>query len=128
MSTPSRRSAISAALAGRGLMARMLAGMLLVLQVFVVGAVPVLDAGTDHTEQVVIHIEDAQNSDCPASHDAEDCQLCQALSSLRAIPGSAGALPQPTGPRAVSLPMDVLVGAPALVFLSGNSSRAPPRA
>jgi len=128
MSTTARRSAISAALAGRGLMARMLVGMLLVLQVFVVGAVPVLDAGTDHAERVVVHIEDAQHNDCPASHDAEDCQLCQALSSLRGIPGAAGALPQPTGPRTVSLPMDVLEGAPALVFLSGNSSRAPPRA
>jgi hypothetical protein len=109
-------------------MARVLAGMLLVLQVFVVGAIPVLDAGTDHTEQVVVHIEDAQHSDCPASHDAESCQLCQAISSLRGVPSSAGAMPQPTGPRAVALPLDVVEGAPALGFLSGNSSRAPPRA
>ena len=102
--------------------------MLLVLQVFVVGAVPVLDAAADHSEKVVLHIEDAQHNDCPTSHDADDCQLCQVLSSLRGLPGAAGALPQPTGPRAVALPLDVVDGAPTLGFLSGNSSRAPPRA
>jgi hypothetical protein len=110
------------------MLARVVAGLLLVLQVFVVGAVPVLDAAEDHSERVVVHIEDAQHNDCPASHDADDCQLCQVLSSLRGLPGEAGALPQPTGPRAVALPLDVVDGAPTLGFLSGNSSRAPPRA
>jgi hypothetical protein len=127
--TPSPRPAtLAAALVGRGLLARVMAGVLLVLQVFVVGAVPVLDAATDHADKVVVHIEDAQQSDCPASHDAEDCQLCQAHTQLRGLPVAAGSLPQPTGPRAVALPMDVLEGAPALVFLAGNTSRAPPRA
>jgi len=128
MSTTSRHSALAAALLGRGLMARVMAGMLLVLQAFVVGAVPVLDAGADHSEQVVVHIEDSQNNDCPVSHDAEDCQLCQVLSAIRGLPGGSGAMPQPTGPRAAAPPMDVWEGAPALVFLSGNTSRAPPRA
>lgn len=128
MSTASRRSSLAAALLGRGTVARVMAGLLLVLQVFAVGAVPVLDAASDHSDRVVVHIEDAQQSDCPASHDADDCQLCQVLSSLRGLPGAAGALPQPTGPRAVALPLDVVEGAPTLGFLAGNSSRAPPRA
>jgi hypothetical protein len=109
-------------------MARVMAGVLLVLQVFVVGAIPVLDAGADHSEKVVLHIEDSQQSDCPASHDAEDCQLCQVLSAMRGLPVASGALPQPTGPRVLPIPTDDWDGAPALVFLTGNTSRAPPRA
>lgn len=128
MAPSSRHSVLAAALLGRGVVARALAGMLLVLQVFVVGAVPVLDAGADHADRVVVHIEDAQERDCPASHDADDCQLCQALSLLRGLPVATGSMPQPTGPRAFAPPMDVLEGAPALVFLAGNTSRAPPRA
>lgn len=110
------------------MLARVMAGMLLVLQGFVVGVVPVLDTAADHSDEVVVHIEDAQHNDCPSSHGADDCQLCQVLSSLRGLPGVVGALPQPTGPRAVAVPLDVVDGAPALGFLAGNSSRAPPRA
>lgn len=128
MASSSRRTAFNAALLGRGFVARVLAGMLLVLQVFVVGAVPVLDAGEDHSGKIVLHVEDAQQNDCPASHDAGDCQFCQAISLLRGLPVGGDATPQPTGLRALALPMDVREGAPALVFLSGNTSRAPPRA
>lgn len=128
MTAPSRRFSLAAALLGRGRVARAVAALLLVLQGFVVGAVPVLDAETDHSGKVVVHIEDAQQSDCPATHDAEDCQLCQVLSAQRGLPAAAGALPQPTGPRIAALPMDVRDGAPSLVFLAGNTSRAPPAA
>ncbi len=128
MHSSTRRTAFNTALRGRGLLARVLAGILLVLQVFVVGAVPVLDAGEDHSGTVILHVEDAQQSDCPVSHGAGDCQFCQAISLLRALPMGAVATSQPTGLRAEALPMSVLEGAPALVFLSGNTSRAPPRA
>lgn len=128
MPTLVRHAVPAAAQSGRGRLGRLLAAMLLALQVFVVGAVPVLDAATDHADRVVLHIEDAQQGDCPASHDAEDCQLCQALSAMRGIPAERGAPILPIVALALPQPVDAEDRVPALVFLSGNSSRAPPRA
>lgn len=128
MPTSARPANSAAARLGRGAIGRLLAAVLLVLQVFVVGAVPVLDAATEHTERVVLHVEDAQQGDCPASHDAEDCQLCQVLSAVRGIPAEGQAVPLPAVARATMQPVAAQGRAPAHVFLSGNSSRAPPRA
>jgi len=128
MTETPRRFVLAAALFGRGFVARVVAGTLLVLQVFAVGAVPVLDALSDHSERVVLHVEDAQNNDCPASHGAEDCQLCQVLSAMRGLPVASGALPQPIGASALAVPTRDRDGARALGFLNGNTSRAPPRA
>jgi len=126
MTARPRRSAFSAALAGRGLGTRLIAGFLLAFQLFAVGAVPVLDAETDHSAKVVLHVEDAEQNQCPVSHDLADCQLCQVVTAVRGVPAAAASAPKPSGSRAAPLPMDVWAGAPALVFLSGNSSRAPP--
>ena len=126
MTAPTRRSMLVTALFARGAVARVLAGLLLVLQGFVTGAVPVLDGRADHSEKIVIHVEDAQEQNCPASHDAEDCQLCQAFSSLRGVPANAGAEGRPELVRVAGAPVDAVQGALSLVFLSGNASRAPP--
>lgn len=128
MPTPARHAVAATAQLGRGTLGRLLAAVLLVLQVFVVGAVPVLDAATDHVDQVVVHVEDAQQGDCPASHDAEDCQLCQVLSAVRGMLADSGPMAVPMVTRALPQPVDAEDRVPALVFLAGNSSRAPPRA
>lgn len=128
MSTPARHAVAATAQFGRGTLGRLLAVVLLALQVFVAGVVPVLDAATDHVERVVVHVEDAQQGDCPASHDAEDCQLCQVLSAVRGMPTEGGSMPVPMVARALPQPVDAEDRVPALVFLAGNSSRAPPRA
>jgi hypothetical protein len=127
MLTLVRHAVPAAAQSGRGRLGRLLAATLLALQVFVVGAVPVLDAATEHVDRVVVHVEDAQQGDCPASHDAEDCQLCQVLSAVRGMPAERAT--PPLSAVALALPpMDAEDRVPALVFLFGNSSRAPPRA
>jgi hypothetical protein len=128
MPTPARHAVAATAQFGRGTLSRLLAAVLLVLQIFVVGAVPVLDAATDHVDRVVVHVEDAQQGDCPASHDAEDCQLCQLLSAVRGMPAERGTPTVPTVALALPQPVDAEDDVPALVFLAGNSSRAPPRA
>ncbi len=128
MTPPARHAVVAAAQFGRGALGRLLAVVLLVLQVFVVGVVPVLDAATDHVDGVVVHVEDAQQGDCPASHDADDCQLCQLLSAVRGMPAERGTPTVPTVALALPQPVDAEVRVPALVFLAGHSSRAPPRA
>ena len=107
---------------------RVMAALLLMVQLFAVGAVPIFDGRADHSEKVVLHVEDAQERDCPASHDAGDCRLCQVLCSLRGLPSNVGAEGRPALVRVAAAPVDVVDGAPTLVFLSGNASRAPPRA
>jgi hypothetical protein len=128
MPTPARHAVAATVQFGRGSLGHLLAAALLVLQVFVVGVVPVLDATTDHVERVVVHVEDAQQGDCPASHDSEDCRLCQVLSAMRGMPTEGGSMPVPMAARAFPQPVDAEDRVPSLVFLAGNSSRAPPRA
>jgi len=109
----------------RGPLARVLAGLWMVLHLAVVAAVPVADAYVGHTDEIVAHWEDAERSDCPASHPAGDCQLCQVLVSARALPAhsatpvflGAGVPRPPAGRERVAV---------AATFLSGHSSRAPP--
>lgn len=55
----------------------------------VAGGAPVLDAALGHDE-VVAHWEDAGGGQCPATHDADACQLCQLVQVLRASAGASG--------------------------------------
>ncbi len=61
----------------RGLLARVLVGGWLLLQIGLVAAVPVVDARVGHADQVVAHWEDASDTSCPPLHDTAVCQLCQ---------------------------------------------------
>ena len=119
-----RRSAQVSALMGRGRGARALAGILLAFQFFASAGIPVLDARTDHADQVVAHIEDAQHSGCPVAHDPETCQICQVFAG-GVLPAS-GATAAMCAPRARRFPPNPVHARIALAFLAGNTSRAPP--
>lgn len=117
-----RRSAHS----GRGAFGRLLAGLWLVLYVGVVAGAPVADGFVDHDEQVVVHVEDADAGDCPASHGSEACEICQVAHGLRAMPTLASA-EIPVGAELSRVAPGARGVAPVeLNFLDGRSSRAPP--
>lgn len=106
---------------------RALAPLVVALHLFLAVAVPVLDAQAAHADRVVVHIEDAQQSDCPASHTTEDCQLCQLLTSTR-FGASTALAPLPPALQASPRPEDgTRQGQPAPA-IAGGGSRAPPRA
>lgn len=114
-STASRRSRV----------ARVLAVVLAVLQLAMGSAVPLLDADAAHHQPVAAHIEDASQENCPASHDAASCQLCQVLTAARGLP-TAPALPSlPVVERDPQI-IAVQTVAVASAFLDGLGSRAPP--
>ncbi len=109
----------------RGPLARVLAGLFLLLHVFTVAALPVADGLADHSDAVVVHIEDAEGGHCPASHHAS-CDLCQFAHGLRAVASDAGAYGIPAVSRQSLPPVDALTLPGGLAFLDGNASRAPP--
>jgi hypothetical protein len=109
----------------RGPFARVLAGLWMVVYLVVVTAVPVADAYVGHGDEIVAHWEDAEQSNCPASHAAGECQVCQILVSARALPASH-VTPSLLGSDASRLPADAQRIALTATFLTGNSSRAPP--
>jgi hypothetical protein len=109
----------------RGPFARLLAGVWMVVHLLIVAAVPVADAHMGHTDEIVAHWEDAEQSDCPASHPAGDCQLCQVLVSARALPAQS-ATPVLLAAEGSRLPAGYERVALAASFLAGHSSRAPP--
>jgi hypothetical protein len=114
------------ALRGRGVLARALASLWMVLYLGMVAAAPVADGFVDHDQPVAMHIEDAEGGDCPASHSGEACDICQLAHGLRAvlapqtvvIPSAAALEIAALGARGVA-PVE-------LSFLDGRSSRAPP--
>jgi len=110
----------------RGALARVLAGLWLVLHVFVVAAAPVADGLVDHGDAVVVHMEDADGGQCPASHGPEACDLCQLAQGMRGLAGQAKALTVPAVARASALPVSRVTHPVAFEFLEGHSSRAPP--
>lgn len=122
-SPASSRSQLSAP--RRGGSARVLTGVWMVLHLLLVAAAPAVDAGIGHTDPVVAHWEDADGSDCPTSHGAEECQICHLVVKARAQASNAiaAAIPatvdQPASERARLAP-------PSFAFLDGHSSRAPP--
>lgn len=109
----------------RGPLARLLAGLWVVVHLLVVAAVPVADAFAGHADEIVAHWEDAEQSDCPAEHAAGDCQLCQLLVTGRALPASS-ATPSLVGAEASRIPVGHDRAALAASLLAGHSSRAPP--
>ena len=117
-----RRSARS----GRGAFARLLASLWLALYVGVVAGAPVADGFVDHDEQVVVHVEDADAGDCPASHGSEACDICQVAQGLRAMPALASAEIPVAAERGRVAPGARGVAPVELNFLDGRSSRAPP--
>lgn len=62
---------------GRAGLARVVVGAWLAVHGFAVMAAPVADALAGHTDSVVAHWEDAQDTSCPPLHDPATCQLCQ---------------------------------------------------
>ena len=107
-------------------MARAAAGVWLLLHLFMVAAIPVADGAVSHTDRVVVHIEDADGGNCPASHGPEHCTLCQYAHGLRALPGTAESAPAAL-PAAEQAPIAARQTRPvAASFLAGHSSRAPP--
>lgn len=106
-------------------LARVLAGLWLVLHVFAVAGLPVADGFADHGEAVVVHVEDADGGDCPSPH-GESCDLCQMAHGLRALEARGAELRVPTVERQVLAPARALAHPAALEFLDGRSSRAPP--
>lgn len=109
----------------RGPLARVLAGVWLLLHVFTVAALPVADGLADHSDAVVAHIEDAEGGHCPASHHAS-CDLCQFAHGLRAVAGDAGAYAIPAVSRQSLPPVGTVTLPGDLAFLDGHASRAPP--
>jgi hypothetical protein len=93
----------------------------------IVAAVPIADAHMGHTAEIVAHWEDAEQSNCPASHTAGDCQLCQVLVSARALPAQS-ATPIFMKAEGSRLPIGHERAVFAASFLAGHSSRAPPLA
>ena len=69
--------------------ARVLTGLWVVLYLLMVAGAPVVDAAVGHAGQVVAHWEDSEGGDCPASHGAEDCQICQVVVKSRALAANA---------------------------------------
>ncbi len=106
---------------------RLAAVLLLAFQVFGTAAVPVLDGALTHVAEVVVHIEDAGQRDCPVSHHAADCGVCQMVQHGRALPAEPAVLPAVAaalGERPASRDI-VAHGATAG---RANGSRAPPTA
>lgn len=109
----------------RGAFARLCIGLWLALQLGITGGLPALDAAVEHPETPVSHIEDASGGDCPQSHGHGDCDLCQLLGGVRALPLTGAAAGAPLAARELPPPESRQVVAHA-VFLDGHSSRAPP--
>ncbi len=72
-----------------GLM-RVAARLWMLAYLLVAAGAPVLDGAMGH-EEAVAHWEDVGGGQCPATHSADDCQLCQLVHSVRAA--SAGSRP-----------------------------------
>lgn len=104
--------------------ARAVAAVWLAVYVLLVAVVPLADARAEHAP-VAAHWEDAQGGDCPASHDARVCQLCQVVTSAGLVSMDAPALgTAPVVRRALaSAGADQARRAPAR---AGPASRAPP--
>lgn len=117
---PLRRPALR-----RSGLARVVVGLLAVFQLMVGAAVPVLDAEAGHHQPVAAHIEDASQDGCPASHDAESCQLCQIHTAARVLP-VAPAVPALPAVERHSVLVAHRAVAVATGFLDGHGSRAPP--
>lgn len=110
----------------RGRLARVVGGLLVALQLFAVGAIPVLDAQTVHVDHAPMHVEDAQQHDCPATHGAEECQLCQLLTSLRTVSTSA-VMPALTAATTEQVPSAASALRRSAPPTDSHGSRAPPR-
>lgn len=109
---------------GRGALARLLAGLWLVVHAAVVGGAPILDAGVEHG-QVVAHWEDASDTSCPPRHDASACPLCQIASAEGRAPTDRPAALPALGRS--ELPPTEESPHPASHPETGwNASRAPP--
>lgn len=65
---------------------RVAARFWLLAYLLVAGGAPVLDGAIGH-EEPVAHWEDVGGGQCPATHDADDCQVCQLVQSVRASAG-----------------------------------------
>ena len=96
------------------------------LHLLVVAAVPLADAQTLHADEVVAHWE-SEGAECPTSHGADDCQLCQLLVAGRALP-AATAAPIVAPRLAERIPSGLELAAVPAAHLDGLGSRAPPRA
>lgn len=109
----------------RGGWARVLTGIWMVLHLLLVAGAPVADAAMGHADQVVAHWEDSEGGDCPTSHGAEDCQICQVVVKSRALAASAAspAIAQTAEQQRSERARAVV---PGFAFLEGHSSRAPP--
>lgn len=125
MPSPSPRTVTERPAPRRRGLARALAGVWVLLHLLLVAGAPVLDAAVGHADRVVAHWEDADGSDCPASHGADQCQLCQSLVKARAL--ASGDAP-PAIPESAQQQRSerARLATPALAFLDGHSSRAPP--
>ncbi|MCC7001525.1 MAG: hypothetical protein IT357_05180 [Gemmatimonadaceae bacterium] len=64
----------------RGPLARASAAVWLVLQLLIVGGLPIMDAGIEHRE-VVAHWEDVTDDRCPPVHGGTECVLHQTITS-----------------------------------------------
>lgn len=112
--------------ASRGWVARVLAGLLMLVHLGVAAAAPVADGLVDHDAKVVTHVEDANGGDCPAQHGSEACDLCQLAQAVRVVPSATPLVELPPAARtlvAVAARVDAPV---AFGFLAGRASRAPP--
>lgn len=110
----------------RGPLTRVLAGLWLVLHVFMVAGAPVADGLMDHANKVVVHVEDADGGPCSSSHGGEACDLCQLAHGFRGVVAQAKGLDVPKVALAVGQPTSRVTAPAAFEFLDGHSSRAPP--
>lgn len=109
----------------RGLFTRVFTACWLLLQVTVVGAVPLVDAQAGHAGRVVAHWEDASDTTCPPMHDTGDCQLCQQVTVVGTGASARNLLPPPN-PVAQAPTPDAQTRVPRPVVTGAHSTRAPP--
>jgi hypothetical protein len=105
--------------------ARVLATIWLFTYAALVAGVPILDAATDHSDRVVAHWEDANDSSCPPLHDPGACLLCQQVGAGGRIPAERQLVVARRAATGTPSP-DTQRRAPRSVAAAVHSPRAPP--
>lgn len=111
---------------GRSRFLRLIIGSWLAVHAFVIAAAPVADALTEHSDAIVAHWEDAQDTTCPPQHDLEVCQLCQVVSATFGGKVAPGFIPARLTLATAPTPFDDGLGAHPLALRGSPHPRGPP--
>jgi len=108
----------------RGPFARASAAVWLVLQLLIVGGLPIMDAGIEHRE-VVAHWEDVTDDRCPPAHGGPECLVYQTLTGGAAPVVASPVFDAHLQPSDASRPIEADVVA-RVGFAARRQSRGPP--